>query len=66
LFRPEYLEKLSAHAIGQQRVQAKDGTEAGWTAGEDILDWHPQRLSLSEEDRQAGHAPVPLASGAGC
>ncbi len=38
LFGPEHLEKLSTHAIGKQRVEAKDGTEAGWIAGDDILD----------------------------
>lgn len=37
-FGPEHLEKLSAHAIGKQKVAEKDGTEAGWIAGEDILD----------------------------
>jgi hypothetical protein len=37
-FGPEYLEKLATRAIGKQKAQSKDGTEAGWTAGEDILD----------------------------
>jgi hypothetical protein len=38
LFGPDHLEMLSSHAIGTERVAAKDGTEAGWSAGEDILD----------------------------
>jgi hypothetical protein len=38
LFGPEHLERLAAHAIGTQRTEAKDGVEAGWIAGEDILD----------------------------
>lgn len=38
LFGPEHLEKLSAHAIGRQRVAAADGVEVGWTAGDHILD----------------------------
>jgi hypothetical protein len=38
LFGPEHLEKLANHAIGRQRAEAKDGVEAGWIAGEDILD----------------------------
>ncbi len=38
LFGPEHLEKLSAHAIGKQQTENKDGTEAGWIAGDDILD----------------------------
>jgi hypothetical protein len=38
LFGPEHLERLAAHAIGTQRSKAKDGLEAGWIAGEDILD----------------------------
>ena len=38
LFGPEHLEKLAAHAPGKQRLQSKDSTEAGWTAGDDILD----------------------------
>jgi hypothetical protein len=37
-FGPEHLEKLSDHAIGRQREERKDGTEAGWIAGDDILD----------------------------
>jgi hypothetical protein len=31
-------ETLANHAIGKQRTESKDGTEAGWIAGEDILD----------------------------
>jgi hypothetical protein len=37
-FRPEDLDKLSAHAIGRQRVATKDGSQAGWLAGDHILD----------------------------
>ncbi len=37
-FGPEYLEKLAARAIGQQKTESKDGTEVGWIAGDDILD----------------------------
>jgi hypothetical protein len=38
LFGPEHLEQLARHAFGKQATQEKDGTEAGWIAGEDILD----------------------------
>jgi len=38
LFGPDHLEKLSNHAIAKQPVAAKDGTEAGGIAGDDILD----------------------------
>jgi hypothetical protein len=38
LFRPEYLERLEAHAIGTQKVLSSDGVEVGWTAGGHILD----------------------------
>jgi hypothetical protein len=38
LFGPEYLEKLSSHAVGKQKTESKDGTEVGWIAGDDILD----------------------------
>jgi hypothetical protein len=38
LFGPEHLERLAAHAIGKQRVAAADGSLAGWTAGDHILD----------------------------
>jgi hypothetical protein len=37
-FGPEHLEKLAAHAIGKQRQTSADGVEAGWTAGDHILD----------------------------
>jgi hypothetical protein len=37
-FGPEHLEKLAAHAIGCQRVASGDGVEAGWIAGDHILD----------------------------
>src|SRR5215831_5176191 len=37
-FGPEHLERLTAHAIGKQRLAAADGVEAGWTAGDHILD----------------------------
>ncbi len=38
LFGPEHLERLQGHAIGKSRVAASDGVEAGWTAGEHVLD----------------------------
>jgi hypothetical protein len=38
LFGPEHLKRLSAHAIGTQRVASPDGVEVGWTTGEHILD----------------------------
>jgi hypothetical protein len=38
MFGPEHLERLRAHAIGRQRVAGADGVEAGWTAGDHILD----------------------------
>jgi hypothetical protein len=38
MFGPDHLEKLAAHAPGKQRLQSKDGVEAGWIAGDDILD----------------------------
>jgi hypothetical protein len=37
-FGPEHLEKLDAHAIGKTRIASADGIEAGWTAGDHILD----------------------------
>src|SRR5579872_370244 len=37
-FGPQHLERLQAHAIGKQRVASSDGVEAGWTAGDHILD----------------------------
>ena len=38
MFGPEHLERLTAHAIGKQRLASADGIEAGWTAGDHILD----------------------------
>src|SRR5438132_13707862 len=38
MFGPEHLERLEAHAIGKQRTASSDGVEAGWTAGDHILD----------------------------
>jgi hypothetical protein len=38
MFGPDHLEKLAAHAIDKQRQLAADGVEAGWTAGDHILD----------------------------
>jgi hypothetical protein len=37
-FGPEELERLAAHAIGKQRVATADGSQAGWTAGDHLLD----------------------------
>jgi hypothetical protein len=37
-FGPEHLERLATHAIGRQRVASGDGVEAGWIAGDHILD----------------------------
>ena len=37
-FGPEHLEKLSSTPSARQREERKDGTEAGWIAGDDILD----------------------------
>jgi hypothetical protein len=37
-FGPDHLERLAAAAIGKQRVAAADGSLAGWTAGDHILD----------------------------
>src|SRR5947209_11869075 len=37
-FGPEHLEQLTANVIGKQRVAAADGSQAGWTAGDHILD----------------------------
>ena len=37
-FRVEDLEKLAERAIGRQRVAAGDGSQAGWIAGDHILD----------------------------
>jgi hypothetical protein len=38
VFSPEHLERLAAHAIGKQRLASADGVEAGWIAGDHILD----------------------------
>jgi hypothetical protein len=38
IFGPEHLERLTAHAIGKQRLVSADGVEVGWTAGDHILD----------------------------
>src|SRR6516225_1448124 len=38
VFGPEHLERLAAHAIGKQRLASADGVEAGWIAGDHILD----------------------------
>jgi hypothetical protein len=37
-FGPEHLERLERHAIGKQRLAHADGVEAGWIAGDHILD----------------------------
>jgi hypothetical protein len=37
-FGPDHLEKLAAHVIGRQRRATADGVEAGWVAGDHILD----------------------------
>src|SRR5260370_2835154 len=37
-FGPEHLEKLAQNAIGRQRAAAGDGSQAGWIAGDHILD----------------------------
>jgi hypothetical protein len=37
-FRTEDLDKLAERAIGRQRVATKDGSQAGWLAGDHILD----------------------------
>lgn len=38
MFGPEHLERLEAQVIGKQRLAAADGVEAGWIAGDHILD----------------------------
>lgn len=38
MFTEEHLERLANHAAGKQRVISADGVEAGWSAGEHILD----------------------------
>src|ERR1051326_9278870 len=37
-FGPEHLEQLAEHAIGRQKVASGDGSQAGWVAGDHILD----------------------------
>ena len=37
-FGPEQLEQLAQHAIGMQKIAAGDGSQAGWLAGDHILD----------------------------
>jgi hypothetical protein len=37
-FGPEFLQQLADNAIGQQRIAAGDGSQAGWIAGDHILD----------------------------
>ena len=37
-FDNEFLELLAANAIGKQRIAAGDGSQAGWIAGDHILD----------------------------
>lgn len=38
LFGDEHLERLAALRVGKARVASADGVEAGWTAGEHLLD----------------------------
>src|SRR5438876_1315395 len=37
-FGEDHLERLAGHAIGKQRLASADGVEAGWIAGDHILD----------------------------
>jgi hypothetical protein len=37
-FDTEFLDKLSAHAIGKQRIASADGSQVGWIAADHILD----------------------------
>ncbi len=37
-FTEEHLERLSQHAAGRKRMLSGDGVEAGWSAGDHILD----------------------------
>jgi hypothetical protein len=37
-FGREFLESLASNAIGKQRIAAADGSQAGWIAGDHILD----------------------------
>ena len=38
MFTEEHLARLAEHAAGRQRMISSDGVEAGWSAGEHILD----------------------------
>ena len=38
MFDESHLEKLAAHGIGKKRIASSDGVEAGWIAGDHILD----------------------------
>ncbi|MHB1424427.1 MAG: hypothetical protein ACYC3I_14745 [Gemmataceae bacterium] len=38
MFGPEHLQRLQTHAIGKQKIVSADGVEAGWTAGDHLLD----------------------------
>jgi hypothetical protein len=38
MFGPEHLQRLQTHAIGRQKIVSADGVEAGWTAGDHLLD----------------------------
>ncbi|MGL4421193.1 MAG: hypothetical protein ACRCZF_11050, partial [Gemmataceae bacterium] len=38
LFSEDHLQRLVNHAAGRQRLEAADGIEVGWTAGEHVLD----------------------------
>lgn len=38
LFDDAHLARLADHAIGRQRVASADGSQAGWAAGDSILD----------------------------
>src|SRR5262249_42732040 len=38
MFTDEHLNRLAEHAAGRQRMISADGVEAGWSAGDHILD----------------------------
>jgi hypothetical protein len=38
MFGPKHVQRLQAHAIGKQKIVSADGIEAGWTAGDHLLD----------------------------
>jgi hypothetical protein len=38
LFSDDHLQRLKNHRAGRQRIASADGVEAGWTAGEHVLD----------------------------